>query len=43
LENESFVVRELGSGTRIAMQRFFTEHGVELNTGMEMTSNEAIK
>lgn len=43
LENESFVVREPGSGTRIAMQRFFTERGVELNTGMEMTSNEAIK
>jgi len=43
LENESFVVRESGSGTRIAMQRFFTEQGVELKTGMEMTSNEAIK
>ncbi|MGD8784643.1 MAG: LysR family transcriptional regulator [Thioalkalispiraceae bacterium] len=43
LENESFVVRERGSGTRIAMQRFFTERGIELKTGMEMTSNEAIK
>jgi DNA-binding transcriptional LysR family regulator len=43
LENESFVVREPGSGTRIAMQRFFTERGIELKTGMEMTSNEAIK
>lgn len=43
LENESFVVRERGSGTRIAMQRFFAEKGVELKTGMEMTSNEAIK
>ena len=43
LEQESFVVREIGSGTRIAMQRYFSERGVELNTGMEMTSNEAIK
>jgi len=43
LENESFVVRERGSGTRIAMERYFTDRGVELNTGMEMTSNEAIK
>ena len=43
LQKESFVVREAGSGTRIAMERFFSEHGVRLQTGMEMTSNEAIK
>lgn len=43
LQQETFVVREQGSGTRIAMERFFAEHHVELNTGMEMTSNEAIK
>lgn len=43
LQDESFVVRELESGTRIAMERFFDERGVELNTGMEMTSNSAIK
>jgi len=43
LQQESFVVREAGSGTRIAMERFFSEHGVSLQTGMEMTSNEAIK
>ena len=43
LEDETFVVREKGSGTRIAMQRFFTERGINLQTGMEMTSNEAIK
>jgi DNA-binding transcriptional LysR family regulator len=43
LQQESFVVREAGSGTRIAMERFFNEHGVSLQTGMEMTSNEAIK
>lgn len=43
LQQETFVVREPGSGTRIAMERFFAEHGVTLTTGMEMTSNEAIK
>ena len=41
--NESFVVRELGSGTRGATQRFFDEYGVPFNTVIEMTSNEAIK
>jgi DNA-binding transcriptional LysR family regulator len=41
--NENFVVREQGSGTRGATQRFFDEHGVPFNTGIEMTSNEAIK
>lgn len=43
LQTESFVVREAGSGTRIAMERFFSERGIELKTGMEMSSNEAIK
>lgn len=43
LESETFVVREPGSGTFIAMERFFAEHQVNLSTGMEMTSNEAIK
>lgn len=43
LQEETFVVREKGSGTWGAMQRFFASHDVTLNTGMEMTSNEAIK
>ncbi len=43
LQQETFVVREPDSGTRIAMERFFAEHGLTLTTGMEMTSNEAIK
>ena len=41
--NEQFVVREQGSGTRFATERFFEQHGVNFNTGIEMTSNEAIK
>ncbi len=43
LEQETFLVRERGSGTRIAMERFFKERGVKLGSDMEMTSNEAIK
>ena len=43
LQQEVFVVREQGSGTRIAMERFFHERGIRVETGMEMTSNEAIK
>lgn len=43
LEREIFLVRESGSGTRIAMERFFAEHDVHITTGMEVGSNEAIK
>jgi DNA-binding transcriptional LysR family regulator len=43
LQQEVFVVRELESGTRIAMERFFEERRMQLNAGMEMTSNSAIK
>jgi LysR family transcriptional regulator, low CO2-responsive transcriptional regulator len=42
-EDERFVVRETGSGTRSAIQRFFEEHNVSFHTGIEMSSNEAIK
>lgn len=43
LAQETFLVRELGSGTRGAMERFFLEHGIGLKTGMVMSTNEAIK
>jgi DNA-binding transcriptional LysR family regulator len=43
LQGESFVVRELASGTRIAMERFFSDRGVKLKTSMEMRSNEAVQ
>lgn len=42
-EDEQFVVRESGSGTRSAIERFFAEHRVSFHTGIEMSSNEAIK
>jgi DNA-binding transcriptional LysR family regulator len=43
LQDEVFLVREPGSGTRIAMERFFAQRGMRLKTGMEVGSNEAIK
>lgn len=43
LQEETFLVRESGSGTRIAMERFFNERGMKLKAGMEVGSNEAIK
>jgi len=43
LQEETFLVREPGSGTRMAMERFFSERRMRLQTGMEVGSNEAIK
>lgn len=43
LQSEAFIVREEGSGTRNAMERFFAERGMTLSTSLEMSSNEAIK
>jgi len=43
LEKEIFLIREPGSGTRGAMQRFFREQKLKLTTGMEMGSLSGIK
>lgn len=43
LQDQTFVVREQGSGTRTAMQRFFEEHNLSITSSMEMNENEAIK
>lgn len=43
LVKHEFVVRETGSGTRLAMQRFFDQHNVSLRATIEVTNNEAIK
>jgi DNA-binding transcriptional LysR family regulator len=40
---ETFIVREPGSGTRLAMQQFFDERQVPCRVGLEMASNETIK
>ena len=43
LLEETFLVREQGSGTRSAVERFFSANQIALSTPMEMSSNEAIK
>jgi DNA-binding transcriptional LysR family regulator len=43
LQKETFILREEGSGTRTAIERFFLEKGAELATTINMSSNEAIK
>lgn len=43
LQREIFLMREQGSGTRIALERHFSELGIRINTAMEMNTNGAIK
>lgn len=43
LAEETFLIREQGSGTRIAMEHFFADKHIKLTTGIEMSTNEAIK
>ncbi len=43
LSEETLVIREPGSGTRAAMERYFAELGVEYRPGCEFNTNEAIK
>lgn len=43
LADEPFILREPGSGTRLASERHFAEHHLKLRVRMELGSNEAIK
>ena len=43
LAKERFLVREPGSGTRMAVDRLFSEQNVNINPYMELGSSEAIK
>jgi len=43
LKDFPFILREPGSGTRLAMMDFFKRRGVTLKVRMELGSNEAIK
>ncbi|HEU0187583.1 MAG TPA: LysR substrate-binding domain-containing protein [Gallionellaceae bacterium] len=43
LAQESFLMREPGSGIRLATEQFFEERGLKLKVRMELGSNEAIK
>jgi DNA-binding transcriptional LysR family regulator len=43
LVDEQFLMREAGSGIRLATEQFFGERGLKLKVRMELGSNEAIK
>lgn len=43
IAQEPFLMRESGSGTRLATENFFKERGLHINFKMELGSNEAIK
>ncbi len=43
LNNYEFIIRETGSGTRAAMEKFFADHRLQPRIAMEMASNETIK
>lgn len=43
LFQQDFILREPGSGTRLAIERFLNTHGRPLQSSIEMNSNDAIK
>ena len=43
IAKDNFIVREPGSGTRLATQQFFDERQLSCRVAMEMASNETIK
>ena len=43
LREAPFILREPGSGTRLAAEKFFDQHGVTLKARMEVGSNVAVK
>ena len=43
LSEEKFIVREQGSGTRRAIEKFFNQHQLPFHTTMVMSNNRAIK
>jgi len=43
LKEELFVFRELGSGTRMVMEAYLKEHGINTDPIMELGVNEAVK
>ena len=43
LAEAPFILREPGSGTRAAAEKFFAENGIRPQVRMELGSNEAIK
>lgn len=42
-ENIPFVLREKGSGTRVMMEKFFHERKINVNSRLDLATNEAVK
>jgi DNA-binding transcriptional LysR family regulator len=43
IAKQTILMREVGSGTRLLVERFLAQHGIEPRIGMEIGSNETIK
>jgi LysR family transcriptional regulator, low CO2-responsive transcriptional regulator len=43
LQGEKFIMREKGSGTRMAVEKLFRKHDVSVKVKLELAANEAIK
>lgn len=43
LENQPWIIREIGSGTRIAMMQLFAQYKLQPNISLEISSTEGIK
>lgn len=43
LQEEPFILREIGSGTREAVRKLFTKNRIEIKVRLELGSNETIK
>jgi len=43
LQDQPFVLREPGSGTRLTSEKFFAQQGIRIKNRLEVGSNEAIK
>lgn len=43
LAEQTFIYRELGSGTRMVMERYLGEIGIQVKPAMELSTNEAVK
>ena len=43
LNGENFIMREVGSGTRHAVETLFNQHDISIKVRLELGSNEAIK
>ena len=43
IKDKSLLLREMGSATRISMEKYLTDNGIKTGMKMQLTSNEAVK